>query len=58
MQVRDWHKKHAIKHNSFAHLDLCKKLRNKVNTELRSQKSNYFIGKIKERSQCNDVKGT
>ena len=30
----------------------------KVNTELRSQKSNYFIGKIKERSQSNDVKGS
>ena len=54
MQVRDWHKKHAIKHNSSAHWELYKKLRNKVNSELRSQKSNYFIGKIKERSQSND----
>ena len=58
MQVRDWHKKHAIKHNSSAHWELYKKLRNKVNTELRSQKSNYFIGKIKERPQSNDVKGS
>ena len=58
MQVRDWHKKRAIKHNSSAHWALYKKLRNKVNTELCSQKSNYFIGKIKERSQSNDVKGS
>ena len=58
MQVRDWHKKHAIKHNSSAHWELYKKLRNKVNSELRSQKSNYFIGKIKERSQSNDIKGS
>ena len=58
MQVRDWHKKCAIKHNSSAHWALYKKLRNKVNTELRSQKSDYFIGKINERSQSNDVKGS
>ena len=32
--VRDWHKKRAIKHNSYAHWALYKKLRNKVNTEL------------------------
>ena len=56
MQVRDWHK--TIKHNSSAHWALYKKLRNKVSTELRSQKSNYFIGKIKERSKSNDVKGS
>ena len=58
MQVRDWHKKRAFKHNSSAHWALYKKLRNKVNTELHSQKSNYFIGKVKERSQSNDVKGS
>ena len=58
MQLRDWHKKRSTKHNSSAHWALYKKLRNKVNTELRSQKSNYFIGKIKERSQSNDVKGS
>ena len=58
MQVRDWHKKHAIKHNSCAHWELYKKLRSKFNSELRSQKSNYFIGKIKERSQSNDIKGS
>ena len=58
MQVRDWPKKHAIKHNSSAHWELYKKLCNKVNSELRSQKSNYFIGKIKERSQSNDMKGS
>ena len=27
-------------------------------SELRSQKSNYFIGKIKERLQSNDIKGS
>ena len=58
MQVRDWHKKHAIKHNYSAHWELYNKLRNKVNTELRGQKSNYFIGKIKERCQSNDVNGS
>ena len=58
MQVRDWHKKHAIKHNSSTHWASYKKFRNKVNTELGCQKSNYFIGKIRERSQSNDVKGS
>ena len=57
--MRDWYKKHAIKHNSSAHWNyIYKKLRGKVNTELRSQKFNYFIGKIKKRSQSNDVKGS
>ena len=58
MQVRDWHKKHAIKHNSSAYWELYKKLRHKVNSELRGQKSNYFMGKIKEHSQSNDIKGS
>ena len=58
MQARDWHKKRAIKHNSSVYWAQYKKLRNKVNTELPSQKSNYFIGKIKDRSQSNDVKGS
>ena len=38
MQNRDWHKNHAIKHNSSDTWAIYKELRNNVNIELRCQK--------------------
>ena len=58
MQVRDWHKKRAIKHNSSAHRALYKKLRNKVNTEFVVKNLITLLERFLERSQSNDVKGS
>ena len=56
MRNRDFHKKQAIKHASPAHWNIYKTERNRVNVAMRSAKKAYFHDKIKECSQCWNVK--
>ena len=56
MWNRDFHKKQAIKHASSPHWNICKTERNRVNVAMRSAKKVYFRDKIKECSQCGNVK--
>ena len=50
MQNRDYHKKQSVKHGSGYHWRLYQTFRNRVNTEIRKNKSSYFREKIAE---CN-----
>ena len=56
MRNRDFHKKQAIKHASPAHWNIYKTERNRVNVAMRRTKKAYFHDKIKECSQCWNVK--
>ena len=56
MWNRDYHKKQAMKHASSAHWNIYKTERNRVNVAMRSAKKVYFHDKIKECSQCGNVK--
>ncbi len=57
MRNRDFHKKQSVKHGSGYHWRLYQTLRNKVNTEIRKNKSYYFREKIAE-CNINDPKNT
>ena len=50
MQNCDYHKKQAVKHGFGYHWRLYQTFRNRVNTEIRKNKSSYFREKIAE---CN-----
>ena len=56
MRKWDYHKKQAIKHDSEIHWTLNKKIRNKVNTDVRKPKSKYFCDRIQSCSQSGDSK--
>ena len=57
MRNRDFHKKQSVKHGSGYHWRLYQTLRNKVNTEIRKNKSYHFREKIAE-CNINDPKNT
>ena len=46
MKERDYHKKHAVKYGSHNHWVLYQSARNKVNSMMRTAKSDYFRRKI------------
>ncbi len=48
MYTRDYHKKQFVKHRSQYHWKHYEAARNKVTTEMRKSKSNYFQQKIKD----------
>ena len=56
MKKRDYHKKQTIKHDSEIHWTLYKKVRNKVNIDMRKAKSRYFCDRIQTCSQSGDSK--
>ena len=57
MQNRDYHKKQSVKHGSGYHCRLYQTFRNRINTEIRKNKSSYFREKIAE-CNINDPKNT
>ena len=57
MQNRDHHNKQSVKHGSRYHWRLYQTFRNRVNTEIRKNKSSYFREKIAE-CNINDPKIT
>jgi len=56
MKTRDYHKKKAVKTRSNVHWTNFRRLRNKVNIELRKSKSNYFREKINDCTKTTDPK--
>ena len=56
IRSRDFHKKRAKKYNSQVHWDKYKSERNKVNSELKKAKTDYYQTKIKEFSLAKDMK--
>ena len=57
MQNRDFHQKQSVKHGSGYHWRLYQSFRNRVNIEMRKNKSSYFREKIAECNK-NDLKNT
>ena len=55
MKERDYHKKHAVKYGSHNHWVLYQSARNKVNSMMRTTKSDYFRRKI-DASKATDLK--
>ena len=55
MKERDYHKKHAVKYGSHNHWVLYQSARNKVNSMMRTAKSDYFRRKI-DASKATDPK--
>ena len=56
MRNRDYLKKRAIKYASQTYWESLKKLRNKVNIQMRNAKSKIFHDKINDCSRSNDPK--
>ena len=56
MKKGDYHKKQAIKHDSEIHWTLYKKIRNKLNTDMRKAKSKCFSDRIQTCSQSGESK--
>ncbi|CAB4022158.1 Hypothetical predicted protein, partial [Paramuricea clavata] len=56
MRERDFHKKKAVKNNSDMHWIKFRAIRNKVNSELKKAKKNYFCNKIKDCVRVKDPK--
>ncbi|CAB4021886.1 Hypothetical predicted protein, partial [Paramuricea clavata] len=56
MRERDFHKKKAVKNNSNMHWIKFRAIRNKVNSELKKAKKNYFCNKIKDCVRVKDPK--
>ena len=57
MQNRDFHKKQSVTHGSGYHWRLYQRFKNRVNIEIRKNKSSYFREKIAECNK-NDAKNT